>query len=73
LRHIFVWYNCHTGSELSFEWNDAKDRVNRAKHGVSFAFAQAAFLDPRRVIAEDLEHGGSERRYFVLARLRARY
>jgi uncharacterized DUF497 family protein len=52
------------GSEPSFEWDDAKDRVNRAKHGVSFGFAQAAFLDPRRVIAEDWEHGGSERRYF---------
>ena len=52
------------GSEPSFEWDDAKDRVNQVKHGVSFAFAQAAFLDPRRIIAEDLEHGGSERRYF---------
>jgi uncharacterized DUF497 family protein len=52
------------GSEPNFEWDDAKDRVNRAKHGVSFAFSQAAFLDPHRVIAEDLEHGGSERRYY---------
>lgn len=50
--------------EPSFEWNDAKDRSNRLKHGVSFAEAQAAFLDPRRVIAEDLSHSGAERRYF---------
>jgi len=48
----------------SFEWDDAKDRINRTKHGVSFLEAQAAFLDPRRVIAEDLEHSGAERRYF---------
>lgn len=48
----------------SFEWDDVKDRLNLEKHGVSFAEAQAAFLDPRRVIAEDLEHSGREPRYF---------
>jgi uncharacterized DUF497 family protein len=52
------------GREPSFEWDDAKDRANRAKHGVSFRLAQTAFLDPRRVIAEDLEHSGAEGRYF---------
>jgi uncharacterized DUF497 family protein len=34
------------------------------KHGVSFADAQGAFFNPRRVIAEDLEHSGAEPRYF---------
>jgi uncharacterized protein len=38
--------------------------VNRTKHGVSFVDAQAAFFDPRRVIAEDLDHSGVEPRYF---------
>jgi uncharacterized DUF497 family protein len=50
--------------EPDFEWGDAKDRANRAKHGVSFAVAQIAFFDPRRVIAEDVEHSGAEPRYF---------
>jgi uncharacterized protein len=50
-----------TAREPSFEWDDAKDRANRAKHGVSFKLAQAAFLDPRRVIAQD---SAGERRYF---------
>ena len=49
--------------EPSFEWDDAKDRANRLKHGVSFVQAQAAFFDPRRVIAEDLDHSGAEPRY----------
>jgi hypothetical protein len=53
----------------SFEWDDAKDRLNREKHGVSFAEAQAAFLDPRRVIAEDLEHSGREARYFCFGKV----
>ncbi len=51
-------------SRPSFEWDAAKDRLNRSKHGVSFALAQMAFFDPRRVIAEDLEHSGAEPRYF---------
>ena len=40
----------------SFEWDEAKDRLNRIKHGVSFVEAQYAFFDPDRVIAEDLDH-----------------
>jgi uncharacterized protein len=55
--------------EPSFEWDLAKDRLNRVKHGVSFAVAQTAFFDPRRVIAEDLEHSGAERRYFCFGRV----
>ncbi len=53
----------------SFEWDHAKDRLNRAKHGVSFVVAQAAFFDPRRVIAEDLEHSEAERRYFCFGKV----
>ncbi len=55
--------------EPSFEWDDAKDRANRVKHGVSFAAAQAAFFDPHRVIAEDLEHSGAESRYFCFGKV----
>ena len=48
----------------TFEWDDAKDRLNQAKHGVPFALAQYAFFDNHRVIAEDLEHSDSEQRFF---------
>jgi len=48
----------------SFEWDEAKNRANRIKHGVSFIEAQYAFRDPRRVIAEDVDHSGAEARYF---------
>jgi uncharacterized DUF497 family protein len=49
----------------SFEWDEKKDRSNQAKHGVSFAAAQGAFLDSARVIAEDLKHSAAkEKRYF---------
>jgi len=47
-----------------FEWDTAKDRENQLKHGISFAAAQFAFADPRRVIAVDAAHGEREERYF---------
>jgi len=56
-------------AEPTFEWDDAKDRINRAKHGVSFALAQMAFFDPRRVIAEDLAHSATEPRYFCFGKV----
>ncbi len=47
----------------------AKNGLNQAKHGVGFEVAQLAFLDPSRVIAEDLDHGDSEQRYCCFGRI----
>jgi uncharacterized protein len=49
-----------------FEWDDEKELQNIHKHGVSFIEAQGAFLDPLRVITEDLDHGADEKRYFCM-------
>jgi uncharacterized DUF497 family protein len=53
----------------SFEWDPAKDTENQRKHGVSFAEAQGAFLDPSRVIARDVSHSRSEQRYYCFGRV----
>jgi len=47
-----------------FEWDPRKDLENQSKHGVPFEAAQYAFADPQRVIAEDLEHSQTEKRFF---------
>jgi uncharacterized DUF497 family protein len=47
-------------SKVRFEWDEAKDRENLRKHGVSFSSAQFAFTDPKRIIAQDLAHSRSE-------------
>lgn len=52
-----------------FEWDDTKNRDNIAKHGVPFEIAQHAFLDPCRVIAEDIEHSHFESRYYCIGRI----
>ena len=54
---------------IRFEWDAKKDLENQAKHGVSFGLAQYAFSDTRRVIAEDLAHGGREKRYYCFGRV----
>ena len=53
---------------MKFEWDSEKGRDNELKHGVSFELARHAFADARRVIAEDLEHSASERRYYCFGK-----
>jgi uncharacterized protein len=52
--------------KAAFEWDEAKNKENQSKHGVSFLIAQQAFLDPRRVIAEDITHSKEEDRYYCM-------
>jgi uncharacterized DUF497 family protein len=56
-------------AKARFEWDPAKDLENHAKHGVGFSVVQFAFADPQRVIAEDLSHSGTERRYFCFGQV----
>jgi len=48
----------------SFEWDEAKNLANKRKHEITFYEAQHAFLDKKRVIAEDLSHSSKENRYY---------
>ena len=52
-----------------FEWDEKKDSSNQKKHGISFTEAQRAFLDPNRVIAEDLSHSVKEKRYYCFGKV----
>ncbi len=47
-----------------FEGDEAKSLANQRKHRISFYEAEYAFLDTKRVIAEDLEHSQKEKRYY---------
>lgn len=51
-----------------FEWDDEKDKENQARHNVSFSLAQHAFLDPHRIIVEDINHSGEEERFYCIGR-----
>ncbi len=52
-----------------FDWDVKKDKDNQRKHGISLALAQRAFLDPHRVIAEDVSHSDHEDRFYCIGRV----
>jgi uncharacterized DUF497 family protein len=51
---------------IVFEWDGAKNRQNKLKHGVSFAEAQGVFLDERARLIADPDHGSEEERFILL-------
>ena len=58
-------------AKARFDWDQDKDEKNHKKHGVSFALAQLAFVDPKRVIAKDLSHSSGEPRYYCFGQVGA--
>ena len=55
-------------ANISFEWNEEKDRINFIKHGIHFRTAAKVFLDPNKLIREDEEHP-EELRYDILGKV----
>ena len=47
--------------KAEFEWDSRKNQLNIEKHEIDFYDAQQAFLDGKRVIAEDLDHSHGEK------------
>jgi hypothetical protein len=63
-----LWYTVSV-RKVRFEWDEEKEKENQAKHRVSFAAAQQAFLDPHRIIAEDIAHSSDEDRLYCIGRV----
>ncbi len=53
-------------SELAFDWDEDKSKVNVRKHGVSFEEAQTAFHDENARLRYDCDHSLDEERYILL-------
>lgn len=61
-------------TDVRFEWDEAKNRQSRRKHGVSFEEAQTVFLDENAIRFFDPDHSDDEDRFLMLGisfRLRA--
>lgn len=52
--------------DIRFEWDPAKDRRNRRRHGVSFAEARSVFFDEHGILIHDPDHSDVEDRYLLL-------
>lgn len=53
-------------SLLRVGWDEAKNRSNRRKHGVSFEEARTAFLDENARVIPDPDHSDDENRFVLL-------
>ena len=53
-------------SEITFSWDDRKDRENQRKHGVSFEEATTAFADENARVKHDPDHSQDEDRFVLL-------
>ena len=54
--------------DLRFEWDEAKNRENIRKHGVSFQEAQTVFFDDQAIRFDDPDHSQDEDRFIMLGR-----
>jgi len=53
-------------NELTFEWDNEKDKENQWKHGVSFEEARTVFYDEYARIIVDPDHSLEEDRFILL-------
>ncbi len=49
-----------------FEWDPAKDDLNRSKHGVGFRQAMSVFNDAHALTVYDADHSTDEDRWITL-------
>jgi uncharacterized DUF497 family protein len=53
-------------SELTFEWDEDKNKLNEKLHGITFEDAKFVFNDPYKVILPDLYHSETEERWLAI-------
>src|SRR5215475_9616332 len=51
---------------MRFEWDRAKNSVNKRKHGESFEEAETVFSDEHALLINDQEHSDEEKRFILL-------
>ena len=52
--------------EISFEWDENKNSINKAKHNISFEEAKTVFYDENALVIDDPEHSENEERFIIL-------
>lgn len=54
---------------MLFEWDDEKERINVAKHGIDFSTAALVFGDDNRIEKYDELHSINEDRYITIGKI----
>lgn len=55
-------------SQLLFEWDNEKNKINQKKHGISFEEAKTVFYDDNAIQFWDEDHSEGEDRFLLLGR-----
>jgi uncharacterized DUF497 family protein len=53
-------------TEMTFEWDEEKNTLNKKLHGIDFEDAKLVFNDPFKVILPDLYHSEKEERWLAI-------
>ena len=51
---------------MIFTWDEAKNKLNKKKHGISFEEVESVFLDEHARLIRDPDHSGREDRFVLL-------
>ncbi len=55
-------------SQLLFEWDNEKNKINQKKHDISFEEAKTVFYDDNAIQFWDEDHSEGEERFLLLGR-----
>ena len=53
-------------NEITFVWDERKNRENKRKHGISFEEATTIFADENARLIRDTDHSEAEDRFILL-------
>ncbi len=51
---------------IGFGWDENKNAINIAKHGISFEEAKTVFFDENALVIADPDHSADEDRFIIL-------
>ena len=53
-------------NELTFEWDENKNRENIIEHGIDFEEAKTVFYDEMAIVFDDPDHSEDEDRFLII-------
>lgn len=53
-------------NDISFDWDEEKNRKNVKKHKVSFEEAVTVFYDENAIVFDDPDHSKDENRFLII-------
>jgi len=52
--------------EITFEWDEEKNKLNKKQHGIDFNDAKLVFNDPNKIVLPDLYNSEKEERWLAI-------